>query len=135
MKTHTTRLPMYSVAGMLTAAACGCSSTEPAPVAAAPAALASGEACKLSPEQLAARRQALIPGLFERAEEVSDIPDGLRFRFANQPGLLADLSRVMEREQDCCSFLRFQLTLEPNAGPVSFEVTGPGGTGATLRKL
>ena len=135
-------------AGVLAACVCGCSSTRPANDAASPATakasvaegtaaggMADGAACKLSPAELAARRQQLIPGLFERAERVSDIPDGLRFRFANEPGLLTDLSRVMEQGQDCCSFLRFSLQTEPNAGPVTFDVTGPAGTGEMLRKL
>lgn len=91
--------------------------------------------CKLSPNELAARRQELIPGLFKRAENVTDIPNGIRFRFAGKPGLLADLARVIEQEQDCCSFLRFTLTTEPNAGPITFDVTGPPGTGQMLRKL
>ncbi len=91
--------------------------------------------CNLTPEQLAARRHELIPGLFNRAEQVRDIPNGLSFRFAGRPGLLADLARVIEQEQDCCSFLRFELKAEPNAGPVTFDVTGPAGTGDMLRKL
>ena len=94
-----------------------------------------GAACKLSPAELAARRQQLIPGLFERAEKVSDIPNGLRFHFICNPGLLADLARIMEQEQDCCSFLRIQLTMEASEGPVTFDVTGPAGTAEMLRKL
>ena len=92
-------------------------------------------ACKLSPAQLAARRHELIPGLFKRAEKVEDIADGLRFHFASKPGLLSDLARLMEQEQDCCSFLRFQFTMEPSEGPVTFDVTGPKGTAEMLRKL
>ena len=45
-----------------------------------------GIACKLSPADLAARRQQLLPGLFGRAEQVTDIPDGVRLRFASAPG-------------------------------------------------
>ena len=82
---------------------------------------ASSVSCSLTPEQLAARRQELIPGLFKRAGEVSDIPNGLRLRFANEPGLLSTLARVMENERDCCSFLHFELTTQPNAGPVSLR--------------
>ena len=97
--------------------------------------LPDGAACKLSPAELSARRRQLIPGLFGRAQEVADIPNGLRFRFDSEPGLLADLARVMEHERDCCVFLRFALHAEPNAGPVTFQVTGPAGTGEMLRKL
>ncbi len=97
--------------------------------------VATGESCKLSPAELAAHRKELIPGLFARAEKVDDIANGLRFQFVHEQGLLANLARVIEQEQDCCSFLRFDLTTEANAGPVFFQVTGPAGTGEMLRKL
>ncbi|MDB5296621.1 MAG: uncharacterized protein JWO31_2604 [Phycisphaerales bacterium] len=100
-----------------------------------PTAVSPAATCKLSPEQLAARRTDLIPGLFGRAERVTDLPDGLRFVFENRPGLIADLAMVVEREQDCCSFLAFRLATEPNAGPVTLDVTGPAGTAEMLRKL
>jgi hypothetical protein len=46
--------------------------------------------CSLTPEQLASRRQELIPGLFKRATQVTDIPNGIRFQFATQTGLLLE---------------------------------------------
>jgi hypothetical protein len=61
--------------------------------------------------------------------------DAACLRFAHRAGLLAELTRVIEQEQDCCSFLRFHLSVEPNAGPVTFEVTGPAGTRQILRSL
>jgi len=91
--------------------------------------------CSLSAEHLAARRDELIPGLFKRAKDITDIENGLRFRFDGEAGLLTDLIKVIEQEQICCSFLRFQLTAEPNANPVTLEVTGPKGTGEMIRKL
>ena len=94
-----------------------------------------GRVVALSPAELAARRQKLIPGLFNRAKKVEDIPNGLRFTFAGKPGLLADLARIMDQERDCCSFLRISVTTEPREGPVTFEVTGPKGTAEMLRKL
>jgi hypothetical protein len=91
--------------------------------------------CSLTPEQLASRRQELIPGLFKRATQVTDIPNGIRFSFSSHAGLLIDLARIIEQEQDCCSFLRFELTTEPSAGPITFDVTGPPGTAEMLRRL
>lgn len=108
---------------------------EPTPMPSTQPAGSAAASCKLSPAELAARRHELIPGLFKRAEKVEDIPDGLRFHFQNKPGLLADLAKIMEREQDCCSFLRIQLTMEAGEGPVMFDVTGPEGTADMLRKL
>ncbi|EYF00323.1 hypothetical protein [Chondromyces apiculatus] len=91
--------------------------------------------CSLSSAQLAQRRQALIPGLLERAEQVTDLDEGLRLHFKHRPGLLAELAAVIEQEQVCCSFLRFQLSIEPGAGPVDVEITGPAGTREMLRSL
>ncbi|MEM9881375.1 MAG: hypothetical protein AAF800_00470 [Planctomycetota bacterium] len=91
--------------------------------------------CKLSPQELQARRAELIPGLFTRAERVDDLVDGVQFRFAHQPGLIRELAEIIEREQDCCGFLRFELTAEAGAGAVVLKVTGPEGTGRLLRSL
>ena len=86
-------------------------------------------------EPNAARRQELIPGLFARAEKTEDLPNGIRFHFANKRGLLPDLAKLIESEQDCCSFLRFELKTEAGAGPITFDVLGPEGTADMLRKL
>ena len=123
---------ILGAACMLTLALCGCSTHNGTTMPTPPEV---GAACKLSPAELAARRQQLIPGLFERARKVEDVPNGLRFHFAAAPGLLSDLARIMEQEQDCCSFLRIQLTMEASEGPVTFTVTGPQGTAEMLRKL
>ena len=94
-----------------------------------------GVSCKLKAEEIAARRQKLIPGLFDRAAQATDLADGIRFRFDPAPSLLRDLTKVIEREQDCCSFLKFTLTAAPGAGPVILDVTGPAGTAEMLRGL
>lgn len=126
------RLSILSTASVFLIAACGGATTNPATM---PTKSSTGASCKLSPTELAARRQQLIPGLFKRAQKVEEIPNGLRFRFATEPGLLADLARIMEQEHDCCSFLRIQLTMDASEGPITFDVTGPEGTAQMLRKL
>ncbi len=95
----------------------------------------SGPSCNLSPSQLRAQREQLLPGLFKRADKVSDLPNGLRLHFASHPGLLADMARIIEQEQVCCSFLRFALTVESGGGAITFEITGPPGTRETLKAL
>ena len=94
-----------------------------------------GPACSLSPDQLRERRRELLPGLLKRADDVSDLPNGLRLRFASRPGLLAELARIIEQEQTCCSFLQFRIEVEASGGPITFEVTGPSGTREMLRAL
>ena len=92
-------------------------------------------ACTLTAAELEARRQGLLPGLLQKAVDVSDLPNGLRLRFDSAPGLLLELARVMEMERDCCRFLSFDLKADPGAGPVTLEVTGPEGTAEMLRSL
>ena len=92
-------------------------------------------ACSLSPQQLHKLRDGLLPGLFQRADKVTDIPNGFRLRFQPRAGLLAEMTRIIGQEQVCCSFLRFQLTIEPGSGPVTFEVSGPPGTREMLKAL
>ncbi len=42
---------------------------------------------------------------------------------------------IIEKEQVCCSFLRFQLTVDEGGGAVIFDITGPKGTRETLKTL
>jgi hypothetical protein len=94
-----------------------------------------GPACSLSSDQLRERRQELLPGLFRRADDVSDMPNGLRLRFAAKPGLLAELACIIEQEQTCCGFLQFHIAVEAGNGPITFDVTGPSVTREMLRAL
>jgi hypothetical protein len=57
----------------------------PIPISKTPA---TGDFCKLSPAELAARRHELIPGLVKRADKVEDIPNGLRFTFTSKQAFL-----------------------------------------------
>jgi hypothetical protein len=92
-------------------------------------------ACRLSPDELNAQRKQLIPGLFQRADKVEDIPNGIRFRFTHRPKLVTELASLIEKERVCCSFLTFRLTTEKGEGPVTLEVSGPPGTAEMLKKL
>lgn len=85
-------------------------------------------ACTLTPEELRRGREALLPGIIRRAEVHEPVEDGFKFRFASTAGLIPELAAMMEAERRCCRFLQFQLTAEPDEGPVWLEVTGPPGT-------
>lgn len=92
-------------------------------------------ACTLTPEQLSSRRDQLLPGLLQRAVEVTDLEHGVRMSFESSEGLLAELANVIEQERTCCSFLRFQLAVEPGSGPILLDVTGPPGTRELLQSI
>ena len=84
--------------------------------------------CTLSPAALRARREGLISELLRRAEEHQELPEGHRLRFAPSEDILATIVRTVEAERQCCRFLRFQINVEPDGGPISLELSGPPGT-------
>jgi len=85
-------------------------------------------ACTLGPAALKARQDDLLGGLVRRAEERLDIPNGYRVRFTPDDGTLAAIANVIETERQCCRFLTFRLTAEPDGGPIWLEFSGPPGT-------
>ena len=84
--------------------------------------------CTLTPAALHARREGVLASLIGRAESREALPDGVRLRFAPLGETLFALATVIEAERQCCRFLRFRLTVEPDAGPMVLELTGPAGT-------
>lgn len=85
-------------------------------------------ACTLSPDALKTRRDGLLAELFQRAEEHELTEYGLRVRFPPATEVVATIARVVDAERQCCRFLRFVITVEPDGGAVSLELSGPPGT-------
>ena len=92
-------------------------------------------ACTLSPAALAARREGLLSELFRRAEARQELPEGHRLRFASTEDALSIITRAVEAERQCCRFLRFQITVEPDGGPILLELSGPTGSGEFISAL
>ena len=91
--------------------------------------------CTLTPEQLSATREGLLPGLLKRADKREALPNGYRMTFTPKPGLLAEIAGIIEQERGCCQFLTFNLTVAHSNGPIIFDVTGPAGTREMLDAL
>jgi hypothetical protein len=85
-------------------------------------------ACTLTPVALRARREGLLSELVRQAQSIERLSEGLRLRFASSTETLATLARAVEAERLCCRFLQFRITVEPDEGPISLELTGPPGT-------
>lgn len=92
-------------------------------------------ACALSPADLQQRRDQLLPGLIARAESRDQIAGGIRLRFSGSSEVMDEIMRMIDAERQCCRFLRFHLTVEPDLGPLWLEVTGPAGTAEFLSDL
>lgn len=89
--------------------------------------------CTLTPETLATRKADLLPRLVARAQVREDIADGLRVRLP--PDALSDVVTTVNGERQCCRFLRFEITVEPDLGPIWLSLSGPRGTREFLAAL
>lgn len=85
-------------------------------------------ACTLSPAAFRARKENLLSTLLRRAEERRELSDGYRLRFAAKSDMLSAIARTVDAERQCCRFLRFTVTVEPDDGPIALDLTGPAGT-------
>jgi hypothetical protein len=92
-------------------------------------------ACAMTPADRSARRESLLPGLVVRASRREALPDGYRWIFPAESGLLEQIARVIEAERHCCRFLAFTVSASAPGGPVTVEATGPAGTRAFLDDL
>jgi hypothetical protein len=92
-------------------------------------------ACTLSPAELGARRDALLPGLIGLATSRQPLDDGYRFTFDAVSDRLSHIARVIDVERQCCRFLKFQLTVDQAGVPFTLDVTGPEGTKEFLDAL
>ena len=85
-------------------------------------------ACTLSPAALEARRKNLLNALLQRASERGELPNGYRLRFAAEDEILLQIARAVDAERQCCRFLQFTITVDPDGGPITVDLSGPGGT-------
>jgi hypothetical protein len=86
-------------------------------------------ACNLTPAALTARRDEMLTALAGRASIRQATDNGYRIEFsADDAGVLAAIAAVVDAERQCCRFLRFQITVEPDGGPISVDLSGPPGT-------
>lgn len=81
-------------------------------------------ACTLNKADLSQRRGELAL-LHQAIRAVHPTSDGFMLQFDGSTGSLTTVAEVIAKERLCCRFLRFQLTIEPDSGPLWLEVTGP----------
>ena len=92
-------------------------------------------ACALTAEALRARQQGLLATLLRDADTYDLTADGVRLRFHAESDTLEAITRAVDAERACCRFLRFSITVEPDGGPMTLELTGPPGTRDFLASL
>ena len=89
--------------------------------------------CTLTPATIATRKAALLPGLVGRAESREETTAGMRLRLPSDT--LSAILETVDAERQCCRFLRFDITVEPDGGPIWLELAGPPGTREFLTAL
>lgn len=87
----------------------------------------------LTPDAIATRKAELLPGLVARADAIETTGEGLRLMFPADA--LTAIVETIDAERRCCRFLRFQIIVEPDGGPISLSVNGPPGTREFLSGL
>ena len=91
--------------------------------------------CTLTPIALRARREGLLADLLRQAEACEQSPQGYRLRFAPTGETLSTIARAVDAERQCCRFLRFEIAVEPDEGPIFLELSGPPGTREFVQAL
>ena len=89
--------------------------------------------CTLTAATMQTRKPNLLPGLIGRAEIQEEIANGVRVRFPCEA--LSAILTTVDAERQCCRFLRFTITVEPDGGPIWLDLAGPPGTREFLSAL
>jgi hypothetical protein len=84
--------------------------------------------CRLSDPEFRQREATLLVKFRSAVMGTKELPDGYAFRVPGDKETMTLVSDLIVAERECCPFLTFALTAQPNMGPVSISVTGPPGT-------
>jgi hypothetical protein len=96
---------------------------------------ASAVICTLTPGEVVAHRPNLLPALASRAMIRTPTVDGYRLRFDATDDLVRAIGETIDAERQCCRFLRFDLVVMPDGGPIELTLSGPTGTRAFLAAI
>jgi hypothetical protein len=79
--------------------------------------------CTLSTAELQERKATILASIRNAVLGISRIPGGYRYEFASNSTTLSEVSRMVELERQCCTFLNFDLT--QIAKTIRLDVSGP----------
>ena len=85
-------------------------------------------ACSLSTTELRERELELLAKFRSAVIATEELPDGYTFRVPGDKKRMTLVCELIVAERECCPFLTFEMSAQPNMGPVSVRVTGPAGT-------
>lgn len=77
--------------------------------------------CTLTPATIVTRKAALLPGLVGRADGREETATGMRLRL---PDARSAVLETVDAERQCCRFLRFAITVEPDVARFGWSWPG-----------
>jgi hypothetical protein len=89
--------------------------------------------CSLSDAERREREATLLTRFKSGVIATDEFHDGYSFRIPGDKDWLALVAELMIAERECCPFLTFQLTAEPQMGALTIRITGPDGTKEFLK--
>jgi hypothetical protein len=92
-------------------------------------------ACRLSSQELRSREATLLAQFKTALITIQELADGYLFRIRDDKRWIAIAAELIAAERECCPFLRFELAVEPEMGPVTLRMTGPSGTKEFLKSI
>lgn len=81
-------------------------------------------ACKLVGPEFAERKEEITRNLFAHVEDVKELSDGFAYRFPAEAPWPARIIEFIGAERQCCPFFRFEMSFEPDNGPLWLRLTG-----------
>jgi hypothetical protein len=89
------------------------------------------QGCSLKPSELATRRKSFAD-LFGQAQEVEELPDGVRIVFPGRPGLARALARLVLAERACCPRVRIVIEDRVRQDPLVVSIRGDAEVGRSI---
>src|SRR5204863_6170421 len=80
--------------------------------------------CSLSEQDLIKRREELDGGIYKNIQQVQELPDGYAFRYPGNNEWATRLMEFIVFERACCRFFTFELSFEPDQGPIWLRLRG-----------
>jgi len=82
-------------------------------------------ACRLSDSEFRKREATLLAQFRSAVLSTEELADGYAVRILGDKKGMLLVCELILAERECCPFLTFELTAQPNMRPVSLRVTGP----------
>jgi hypothetical protein len=84
--------------------------------------------CQLPDADRRVREATLLAQLRSGVVSTEELENGYSLRLPGEKNWLALVADLMIAERECCPFLTFHLTAEPQQGALTLRITGPEGT-------